>query len=129
MLIDHLNSKPIYEQIILEVKKDILKGILLPNEKLPSVRDLASQLLINPNTISKAYKELEAQGAIHTVKGKGTYVVALSDSRRDEQIIENIKKELTDLVLEATYQKVEKQELISWINSIVESLGGVTNEN
>lgn len=73
----HLNfrdARPIYEQIVEGIRGQIAAGILEPNDKLPSVRELAGQLSINPNTIQRAYRELEAKGAIQTIPGKGCFV-------------------------------------------------------
>ena len=70
MMIDKTSAKPYYEQIILLIKEQILQGILKPGEQIPSVREMARQLMMNPNTVSKAYKLLEVQGIIVTVKGR-----------------------------------------------------------
>ena len=65
---------PIYEQIKREIKARISLGIIKPHESLPSIRDLASELIINPNTVARAYRELEMEGLIYKKKGKGCYV-------------------------------------------------------
>lgn len=72
--IDYKSRKPIYEQIIENVKQLIIAGVLQRDEQLPPVRQLALELTINPNTIQKAYAELERQGIIYSLKGKGSYV-------------------------------------------------------
>lgn len=79
ILIDYRDTRPIYEQVVDRFKKLILHGVLCPDDKLPSVRNLAVDLSINPNTIQRAYAELERQGYIYTVKGKGNFV---SDNRQ-----------------------------------------------
>ncbi len=71
--IDSNDARPIYEQVIERFKMLILRGIIKSNEKIPSVRNLAVELSINPNTIQRAYAELEKQGYIYTVKGKGNF--------------------------------------------------------
>lgn len=71
--IDLKDSRPIYEQVVERFKILILKGVISPDEKLPSVRNLAVDLSINPNTIQRAYGELERQGYIYTVKGRGNF--------------------------------------------------------
>lgn len=78
IFIDYRDTRPIYEQVTERFKTLILRGVLCPDEKLPSVRNLAVDLSINPNTIQRAYSELERQGYIYTVKGKGNFV---SDDR------------------------------------------------
>jgi len=75
--LDYRDARPIYCQIADGFREQITSGILQPEDRLPSVRELASQLTINPNTIQRAYRELEAQGWIATVPGKGCFVTAL----------------------------------------------------
>lgn len=85
--IDSRSPKPLYEQVVDEFRKLIVAGVLAPDDKLPSVRSLASQLAINPNTIQRAYRELEAAGFIYSAAGKGSFVAPLEDAksaRRDE---------------------------------------------
>ena len=72
--LNYRDSRPIYEQIKDNYKKLILSGGLAPDERLPSVRELAAQLAINPNTIQRAYRQLEMEGWIATVPGKGCFV-------------------------------------------------------
>ena len=72
--LDYRDVRPIYTQIVDNFKSQIAAGILQKEEKLPSVRELASQLAINPNTIQRAYRELELAGWIATVPGKGCFV-------------------------------------------------------
>ena len=75
--LDYRDARPIYTQIVDGYREQILHRILLPGEKVPSVRELAASLTINPNTIQRAYRELEAQGWIATVPGKGCFVCEL----------------------------------------------------
>jgi len=65
---------PIYEQIKKGVKSEISLGVLKPNQALPSIRDLAAELVVNPNTVARAYRELELEGLIYTRKGKASFV-------------------------------------------------------
>ena len=74
--LDYRDSRPIYEQIAENFRNKIRAGVLVPGDKLPSVRELASTLAINPNTIQRAYRELEAAGWIATMGGKGCFVCA-----------------------------------------------------
>ena len=73
--LDYRDARPIYTQIVDGFRDQITAGILCPGDKLPSVRELATQLTINPNTIQRAYRELEAEGWIATVAGKGCFVL------------------------------------------------------
>jgi GntR family transcriptional regulator len=122
--INKTSSKPYYEQLMLSIKEDILSGLLQPGDRLPSVREMAKQLTMNPNTISKAYKLLEAQDVIITVKGKGTYIKKLDPKLRDEQQIQAIKKQFTDLVIEANYLNVSQQEMNEWLTDSYQHLKG-----
>lgn len=72
--LDYRDARPIYTQIVDNFRSQIAAGILQPGDKLPSVRELATQLSINPNTIQRAYRELEQRGCIHTLPGKGCFV-------------------------------------------------------
>ena len=74
VVIDYQNRKPIYEQIVERFQMLIVKGILEPDSQMPSVRALATELSINPNTIQKAYAVLEQEGYIYPVKGRGSFV-------------------------------------------------------
>ena len=74
--IDYQDKRPIYEQVVDRFKQLIVKKVLNEDDKIPSVRNLAIDLSINPNTIQKAYQELERQGFIYTVKGRGNFVSA-----------------------------------------------------
>lgn len=74
IVIDYQNRKPIYEQIVERFQMLIVKGILEPDSQMPSVRALATELSINPNTIQKAYAVLEQEGYIYPIKGRGNFV-------------------------------------------------------
>lgn len=122
--INKTSSKPYYEQLMLSIKEDILQGILQPGDRLPSVRELAAQLMMNPNTISKAYKILENEQVLITVKGKGTYVKDIEDIQRDEVKVQQLKQRFNDLVIEAGHLLVNQDEMISWIKESEKNLGG-----
>jgi len=72
--VDTRDRKPIYEQLTENIRRLVLQGVLQPNEQLPSVRALAVELAINPNTIQKAYAELERQGITYSLPGRGSFV-------------------------------------------------------
>ena len=82
--LDYRDARPIYTQITDGVRDQIIAGILTPGDKMPSVRDLATQLTINPNTIQRAYRELELQGWVATVPGKGCFVCDNETTREKE---------------------------------------------
>lgn len=100
--LNYRDPRPIYEQVKDGIRKLAYSGVLGPDEKLPSVRELAMKLAINPNTISRAYKELEQEGFLYTVTGKGTFInqeYDLNDSRKEElwQQFDKAAKGLIDL--------------------------------
>lgn len=115
--LDFRERKPLYEQIKEKIKALIISGALKPDERIPSVRELAQSLTINPNTIQKAYKDLEAEGFIYSIRAKGNFVVpqelAKNYPRRDEliQVLENT-------VAELMYLHVTEEQLISIIQTI-----------
>lgn len=126
--IDTRSSTPIYEQIELGVKELILKGALKCGEKLPSVREMASILTINPNTISKAYGELEREGIIETLRGKGTFITDNYKGKVDEKKMEYISGELKRLILEANYGGISKEEFMKLALQIFSELGVDDND-
>ncbi|MDD6811821.1 MAG: GntR family transcriptional regulator [Lachnospiraceae bacterium] len=113
IIIDYKDTRPIYEQIVEKFKTLILKGALQPDEQMPSVRSLAMELSINPNTIQKAYTELERQGFIYTVKGRGNFVSGneLLLAERKEDCL----KQILVLVKEAMEYGIGREEILAEI--------------
>ncbi len=118
--IDYRDARPIYEQIKDGFKNLIIHGILSKDEKIPPVRELAAELAINPNTIQRAYKELEAEGYIYSVKGKGTFVSEPPDSESTEKK-QKLFTEITALIDELLYLGVTKEEIIEKIERSTEN--------
>ena len=83
--LDYRDPRPIYAQIMDGFREQIAAGVLQPGEKLPSVRELAAELTINPNTIQRAYRQLEMEGWIVTMQGKGCFVCKMPGISRKEQ--------------------------------------------
>ena len=84
--LNYRDSKPIYEQVKDGFRKLILSGVLTTDERLPSVRELAAQLAINPNTIQRAYESLESEGYVYSVPGKGSFAAphtGVDEGRKD----------------------------------------------
>ncbi len=121
--IDLKSRKPIYEQIIERFKQLIIKEILKDDEKIPSVRELAKELTINPNTIQKAYRELERQGYIYSVRGRGNFV-SNKIEKVDVEKMNNLKQEIQKSLAELIYLGIEKNELIELIESTYEAVKG-----
>lgn len=116
--LNYRDAKPIYEQIKEGLRKLVVSGALSTGDKLPSVRELASQLAINPNTIQRAYRELESEGYIYTVVGKGTFV-AESQSVEDTRERELLEK-LDELVIELLYLNVSKEKIKKRVDEVTE---------
>lgn len=114
-LINVQSKTPIFEQLKKQILEFISIEVLQPNDKLPSVRSLASELGVNPNTVSKAYQELEEQGYIYTVKGKGCYV---SDNQTDQQIRHEKLKEFKKKVQEIKKYNIEAEDLIQVVKDV-----------
>ena len=113
--LNYRDSRPIYVQIKDNYKRLILSGGISAGDKLPSVRELASQLAINPNTIQRAYMELEQQGLICPVKGKGSFV---TDSSRIRQIgMEETLSERKEIAEKGMALGVGEEEMIGVIRS------------
>lgn len=95
IMIDFRDKRPIYEQIVEKFQHLIIQGAMEADSKMPSVRNLAIELSINPNTIQKAYGELERQGYIYAVKGKGNFVCCNEELKKKEK-----EKAMDDLFLQ-----------------------------
>lgn len=113
IILNPTDSRPLYEQITEKMKDLIIGGYLKDNDKVPSVRELASQLAINPNTIQKAYKQLESDGYIHAKPAKG-YFVKLPENNTGR--ISLLIKQLSDIIHELNYLGVSKNELTKIID-------------
>ncbi len=108
--IDYRSQKAIYEQVRDELKKLIMKGILKEDERIPSVREIAGQLAINPNTIQRAYRELENEGFIYSIKGRGNFVSARRYAEQEDRI-EELLKSFSACAAELLYLGVPEEQL------------------
>lgn len=115
--IDNRSRVPIYEQLINGFKLQIMNGVLLPDEKLPSVRQLAQELTINPNTIQKAYRELEYLGYTYSVPGKGSFVKTIQNEMNKERI-DMLTETLHKTVQELLFLGLTKEEIIASIENM-----------
>ncbi len=117
--LDYRDSRPIYEQVKDGFRKLILQGILKKDDKIPSVRETATSLTINPNTIQRAYRELEQEGFIYSVAGKGSFVAGIPDLTPQKK--EDALKMFNQFLDELLYMGITKEELIKY----VEEKGGM----
>lgn len=116
--LNYRDSKPIYEQIKDGFRKLIISNSLSANEKLPSVRELAASLAINPNTIQRAYRDLENEGYIYTVAGRGTFVAEHQETfdARQHALLE----EFDEVVEELLFLSVDRKKLVERMEHLTE---------
>ena len=108
--LDYRDSRPIYVQIMDALRQQIASGVLRQEEKLPSVRDLAASLSINPNTIQRAYRQLEMEGWIATVPGKGCFVCGIPEGNPQEEL--RLLRQFDDSARNLLLRGYTRQELI-----------------
>lgn len=116
--LDYASKDPIYQQIVDQTKLSIAKGYLQDGDQLPSVRDMAKDLLVNTSTITRAYKEMESLGLIQTVVGKGTFI-SLDDKKMEwerEKLIEKIR----ELFLQCEFFNISLDEINELYKNIKE---------
>ncbi|MFR1421954.1 MAG: GntR family transcriptional regulator [Dysosmobacter sp.] len=118
LTLNYRDSRPIYEQIKDGLRRMIVTGAMKQDEKLPSVRSLATQLSINPNTIQRAYNELEAEGYIYSVAGKGSFVSGMADA--DAARRASLTGDLRKLMGELRYLGVTAEEAMTLIKEVYE---------
>lgn len=114
-IIDIQSKVPIFEQLKKQILEFISIGILLPNDKLPSVRSLATYIGVNPNTVSKAYQELENQGYIYSIKGKGCFI---ADNQTDQLIKDDKLDDFKGCVNEMKKHQITKDKLLEIIEEV-----------
>lgn len=98
--LNYRDPNPIYVQIKEQLRELIVTGVIEPGERLPSVREIATKLAINPNTIQRAYRELELEGYTYSVPGKGNFAGGRGDvpSGRKKELMESLKKTVSELL-------------------------------
>ena len=133
--LNYRDPRPIYEQVKDGIRKLAYSGVIGPDEKLPSVRELAMKLAINPNTISRAYKDLEQEGFLYTVTGKGTFInqeYDLNDSRKEELWLQFDKAARGLIELAVTKEEFEKRMAALYgvdLTNMGEKKGGSTDDS
>ena len=108
--LDYRDARPIYAQIIDGFREQIATGILQPGDKLPSVRELAQNLAINPNTIQRSYRQLESEGWIVPVPGKGCFVCTVPSIRQQEK--QRLMEIFDSTVAALSHLGVSREELL-----------------
>ena len=120
IIISNASKLPIYEQIVNGVKEEIISGNLKPNEKLPSIRALARDLNISVITTKRAYEELEREGFIETVGGKGSYVSYFNKELIYEERLKEIERKLEEVLDLSRSIKLSREDIFNMINLLFE---------
>lgn len=118
IIIRNTGGQPIYEQIYSQLKAQIIAGVLTPGEALPSIRALAKDLKISVITTKRAYEELEREGFLATVPGKGCFVAAQNRETRREAVLCQIEEHLSQAVDAARAGAVDLDELTEMLNTL-----------
>ena len=123
VLIDNKSGAPIYDQIYSQIKSQIISGALKEDEMLPSIRGLAKDLRISFITTKRAYEELEKDGFIYTLPGKGCYVAPKNVELLREENLKKIEEYIDEIVRLATSCNLNKQDIIEMVNFSLEERG------
>jgi len=122
--VDPSSNVPVFQQVVNEVKSAIARGAIMPGEVIPSVRQMAADTLLNPNTVAKAYRELEREGIVYTRRGLGIFVAEragpLTRTDRREELNDRIRK----LIAEARRAGMTTQEIRSLVEAALRSAAG-----
>jgi len=118
--INHASARPVYQQIIDQVKLDIALGRLVEGDRLPTVRELAVSLAINPNTIAKAYRQLEQEGIITTRAGAGAFVAGIDSGLNRSVKRKMVSEELEHVVVEAFHMQIDRKTLTDWFGAVID---------
>ena len=128
-IIDSMSRQPVYEQIIRQLERFVLTGALKPGDQLPSVRSLSMSLSINPNTIQKAYAELDFRGIIYSVPGRGCFV-----SENAEKLLMEYQRsrlgDIEELAREMAMAGIPRQDVMACVNAAYDQMekGGGTHD-
>lgn len=114
--LDYKNGKPLHEQITQGIKELIMCGALPPDEQLPSVRELSVNLTVNPNTVQRAYRTLEAEGAIYSIRGKGNFVAQTHEA--DKRMLDKLYSAFEEAARELAFYGESDGNLYSIISEI-----------
>lgn len=118
ILLDYRDKRPIYEQVVEKLERLIISGGLEPLTKMPSVRSLAVELSVNPNTVQRAYAQLEQDGYLYTVSGRGSFVTAENEWRENKQ--SKLLKEWQNITRQAKEAGLAMERLEECLNEIYE---------
>ena len=117
--IDFNNELPIYDQVVRQVKFAVAGGVVKEGELIPSVRELARELTINPNTVARAYRQLQDDGVLITVRGTGLAVADGAGRRCREERVELIRTRLEQVFTEAKQSGIDPRKLQTMVNKLL----------
>lgn len=120
--IDYHSKKPIYEQIIEEIKLLVIKGHLSPGDSIPSVRKMAQTLNVTPSTVAKAYQELERQKVIETIRAKGTFISTTPRIEPNEEELEKIRRKIQSEIIELKRMNYSEEDVVKLVKEIYHSI-------
>lgn len=115
--LNYRDSRPIYEQLKEQLRKLIVTGAIQSDERLPSIREISSSLAVNPNTIQRAYRELESEGYIYTIPGKGSFAAPRTDIDAQREL--ELLKQFEDAITELTYLGHTEETLCARIHKYI----------
>lgn len=116
-------NRPIYQQIIEEFKREVARGSLVPGDRIPSQRELAEMVQVNPNTVQRAYREMEQAGLVETLRGQGTFI------RNQTDMVRTIRREMAGEALGSFVREMQalgfsRKETVEMINEAYQEAGG-----
>ena len=120
--LDFKGNTPIYEQIVEQMKFHVMRGHLQSGDSIPSVRRLALELKITPGTVAKAYQELERQGIIETIRGKGTFIAGKLELKVDEAKLSEIKRRIWTDLMELKMMGYDRKMILELIKGMYEEM-------
>lgn len=122
--IDFHSGIPVYRQITEAIKSDVISGRLPAGEAIPSIRELARDLNINPNTVARAYRELESAGLIYTRPGIGTFIYEKDQAQMEAQALETMREELRRVLRLGHLYNLDHQTILELFYQILQEQGG-----
>lgn len=120
--LSYQSGQPIYEQIVEQIKFHVMKEYLKPGDFIPSVRKMALEIGVTPNTVAKAYQELERQGVIQTIPGKGTFIAKKIGSHMDKVQLEKIENTVRSQLVELKLLGYSKEDTLKLVGRLYEGL-------
>ena len=120
--LDYRSKKPIYEQIIEQIKLLVIKGNLNPGDSIPSVRKMAQTLDVTPSTVAKAYQELERQKVIETIRAKGTFIAMTPSVEPNAEDLEKISKRIQSEIIELKRTGYSEADVVNLVKEIYASI-------